>query len=522
MAPLASSPALQWINSVDGQKPASPSVRRMIRSQAMSRASAERRGKAKNGDRNLRQFPIRYRSLAPGDLGTGAGHDQSPTGGYQDEGLDPNKALVRWSAQPKPVQADAHGTVLSALPVWIPASPVSAGYGAMRIRYDFDVLDLSGLAPLHISPATTQPIRERPSRFLDLIRSRQWSYFSYLPWLYGNTTSLDDAICCVAARVRQWITDPGRPTDRVLALYAQAVRSLQRALDDPAQRFHPDVLCATQILSIFQMLDFESHSDVMVTHAAGAAALIQLRGPGRYQSNFEKALFLCQVGPIITEALLSVSPCFLEGPAWQSLFEEMALGKSPLSYFCDDFVKAWACISCVPGLFCRVQSAIGDISADSRATQGRLLRHVLELRARLMTLAGEQDMLLSDPSGSAQEPFLLLNEAQSGIQYDLLGLYATNLIRLERLVVALQPSGSISSEENAQRLAVQILCMDHPARAIGPRTSSSLRFKMYIAKATMATREEWRREILCRPLGEVVDKEVFDHWVAAYTKEHTR
>ncbi|KAL8762428.1 MAG: hypothetical protein Q9184_001556 [Pyrenodesmia sp. 2 TL-2023] len=354
-----------------------------------------------------------------------------------------------------------------------------------------------------------------------MIRSRQWSYFSYVPLRYGNTTSLDDAVCCVAARVRQWITNPGRPTNRVLAHYARAVRSLQRALDDPSQRFHPDVLCATQILSIFQMLDFESHSEIAVTHAAGAATLIQLRGPGRYQSKFEKALFLSQVGPIIADAMLSVSPCFLEEPAWQHLFENMALGNSPLSYFCDEFVKAWACISFVPGLFCRVQSAIGDTSADLQATRGQLLRQILELRSRLLKLADEQNMLASHPNASTGAPSLLMNTAKSEIQYDLLGLYATNLIRLERLVVALHPSGSMAWEENAQRHAVQVLGMNNPAKALTPRTSLSLRFKMYIARATLATKEEWRQEILRRPLGEVMDKEVFNGWLAEYTKEYT-
>lgn len=514
MTSLESSPALQWINSIDGQKPTSPSIRRMIRRQAISKAAAERRSKAKSGDRNLRQFPIRYRLLAP------AGQDQSPGDVDQDEGLDPKKALVRLSPKWKPVRAEADDTAPATMPLWIPASPASAGYEAMRNRYDFDVLDLSGLAPLHISPAATRQIKETPSWFLGLLRSRQWSYFSYLPLRYGNTTSLDDAVCCVAARVRQWITNPGKPTNRVLALYARAVRSLQRALDDPSQRFHPDVLCAVQILSIFQMLDFESHPGVMVTHAAGAAALIQLRGPGRCQSSFEKALFLSQVGPIIAETMLSVSPCFLEEPAWQHLLEDMALGNSPLSYFCDDFVKALACISSVPGLFCRVQSALGDTSADCQATKGQLLHHILKLRSRLLKLAGEQNMPASRPTGATEAPSLLLDEAKSELQQDLLGLYATAVMRLERLVVALRPSGLMAWEKNAQRLAVQILGMNNPARPPTSRTYLSLKFKMYVAEATVATREEWRQEILHAPLGKAMNKEVFNRWLAEYTKEY--
>ena len=37
-----------------------------------------------------------------------------------------------------------------------------------------------------------------------------------------------------------------------------------------------------------------------VRHAAGAASLLKLRGTAGYQTDFEKSLFLAQIGPIVS------------------------------------------------------------------------------------------------------------------------------------------------------------------------------------------------------------------------------
>lgn len=36
-----------------------------------------------------------------------------------------------------------------------------------------------------------------------------------------------------------------------------------------------------------------------ICHAGGAARLIQLRGPDRFQTDFELALFMAHIGPIV-------------------------------------------------------------------------------------------------------------------------------------------------------------------------------------------------------------------------------
>ncbi|KAL8713081.1 MAG: hypothetical protein Q9225_006846 [Loekoesia sp. 1 TL-2023] len=515
MASAIQSSSFVWINSLDGGKPGSHRVRTVIRRQAKSNAIAKRKLHERYGKCNLRQHPVQLAVIAQNepDSKTTERRDAAVKGDpCQQESLNPIKAVVSCGRDLKLASTGVPRIAEYPIPTCIPASPSSTGYEAMRIRYDFDVLDLSALTALHIGRSTAQPLHDKPSQLLDILRCRRWSYFSYMPWRYGHTKCLDDALCCVAARVRQWLTDPGTPNDRVLLLYSRAVKSLQAALDDPVQSMEPDVLCATEVLSIFQLLD-TTRWDSWMLHVAGAAALIRLRGPARYETNFEKALFLAQAGPIITEATLDASRCFLEEPAWQRVFQTVVLGKSVFSSYSDVFVKMWACISAVPGLTSDTQSAIRRDGNVSQQTRERLSSQVSELRSRLMRLGADENLASVMLYGPVECSHLLIEQAESELQHDLLGGLAINLIRLERLMIALGSSAAVSLEAHVQELAKNVLDVEVAARAINPRASLCLTYKVMLAKSTLITAEEWRNEIFCRLPNTVIKKEVFDRWI---------
>ncbi|KAL9020474.1 MAG: hypothetical protein Q9185_002247 [Variospora sp. 1 TL-2023] len=111
--------------------------------------------------------------------------------------------------------------------------------------------------------------------------------------------------------------------------------------------------------------------------------------------------------------------------------------------------------------------------------------------------------------------------AKTETQYDLMSLYGTNLIRVERTLVALDSYTAMSSETNAQGLAEQVLRLNQAAKASSARVLLSLNFKMHIVKATLTTREDWRQEILHRPKGSVMDAEILDRGLLIYTKMFT-
>jgi hypothetical protein len=53
----------------------------------------------------------------------------------------------------------------------------------------------------------------------------------------------------------------------VLAYYIKALESLQKALDSPKQRFKPEVLCATEILALYEVNTLPRHTLTSSTKA---------------------------------------------------------------------------------------------------------------------------------------------------------------------------------------------------------------------------------------------------------------
>ena len=329
--------SFHFVHSTDASVPKTPRVRLLIRKQAMSRAAAARRLRGKNGKQVLRQchYPEKVSPKAdnlespspplgksPGELEETLGPPQATNEAPQSTTEAPESLIEAPKFSNAAESPEREMAVIA-----VPASLPSTGYESMRIRYDFDLLDLSALTTFHVGRITAQALSRQPARLKDILRCRQWSFFSYLPSRYGYSACLDDAARCVTARVRDWLSLPAegsRPSNgSILSLYTKALKSLQAALNNPDRRVEPDVLCATEILGIYEvshgrllsgmpllmyhlkLLD-TSKEQAWVQHVAGATSLLKLRGPERYRTEFEKALFLSQVGPIVS-ALIFIS-----------------------------------------------------------------------------------------------------------------------------------------------------------------------------------------------------------------------
>ncbi|EDO03568.1 hypothetical protein SS1G_06049 [Sclerotinia sclerotiorum 1980 UF-70] len=168
----------------------------------------------------------------------------------------------------------------------------------MLAKFGFDILELSTLATLRVGRATRRTLCR-----------------------YGHSPCLSAAVDCVVARARQIISSPHNTKfwePLVLAHYITVIETLKRALDSPKTRYKPEVLCATEILALYELLE-PSGEAAWIRHSAGAAHLILLRRPESYTTDFERALFMGHTGPIMTEALLNGKRCFLEQNAWQNL-----------------------------------------------------------------------------------------------------------------------------------------------------------------------------------------------------------
>lgn len=328
----------QFVNSTMSSPsvPQDQEIRALIRKQAMKKASAARRRDGNYGKHNLRQYPvfiydqdniIREPSVRIMDDSSQSSSSDSPSPPRVISIGSPKGARISNSADgttdvrvvginstedkhERALQARKERGVVErqrwlsklALAESLSTGMSAKGYELTSIKSDFDILDLSTLATLHVGRFTRAALSQNPEHLKHQLRSKydpQLSYLSFLPSRYDQIGCLSDAADCVIARAR-YIVSPNKNWEAaVISFYVKALYSLQRALDCPKQRFKPEVLCATEILALYELLD-PSGETAWVRHTAGAARLLQLRGPKSYKTDFEKSLFMAHTVPIVS------------------------------------------------------------------------------------------------------------------------------------------------------------------------------------------------------------------------------
>lgn len=250
-------------------------VRALIRKQAMKKASAARRRDGNYGKHNLRQFPVfivdqeNHNGQTPVQVKEPSSSDDSASSSSASEKLigpytggkhvEEEHKAVRSNGNKADKNGNGNGvdrqrSLAQTLTNNLPGSLSAKGYELTSMKSDFDILDLSTLATLHIGRAARAALSQNPYHLIYQLRSRkQWSYLSYLPSLYGHVPCLSDAADCVIARARQIISPHEKWEAAVITFYVKALDSLQKALDNPKQRYKPEVLCATEILALYEV-----------------------------------------------------------------------------------------------------------------------------------------------------------------------------------------------------------------------------------------------------------------------------
>ena len=259
MASGGSQSTFEFINVSNTGAPQDAKTRTIRRRQAMSNAAAARRQKGNYGKTNLRQYPI---FVGQEDGPSRAEPDPAPSpsailreSGSTSTALEQNVENIHFRgghAADYAADDEFYSSLLQTST--IPPNLASVGYECMRIQYDSDILDLSALTCFHTCRATSYALLRDPTRLVEVLRCKQWSYLSFLPSRVGHVECLDDAVRCLAARARQQLSSPSSsPNGLVLSLYSKALSSLQTALEGSDSCREPEVLCATQILAIFEV-----------------------------------------------------------------------------------------------------------------------------------------------------------------------------------------------------------------------------------------------------------------------------
>ncbi|KAF4634709.1 hypothetical protein G7Y89_g3393 [Cudoniella acicularis] len=106
--------------------------------------------------------------------------------------------------------------------------------------------------------------------------------------------------------------------NRAFELYGTALRNLMDDLKDAAKATGVTVLMGAMTLGIFEFIAFPSKSG-WLHHAGGVGRLIELRGPSRHQSLFERGLLEGSRVTIALDCLIKKKRCFLERAEWKRI-----------------------------------------------------------------------------------------------------------------------------------------------------------------------------------------------------------
>ena len=138
--------------------------------------------------------------------------------------------------------------------------------------------------------------------------------------LAGTEKSLANAFSALTiARVGKENKD-NRLVRESTKVYGQALKDLQFALFDPTRMHTDEVLIASMLLGLYEIFEgstLESRS--WLSHAQGAARLIEYRGPERHRSRQAHHVFLGSRVPTIYAAILSRKATYLATEEWRSI-----------------------------------------------------------------------------------------------------------------------------------------------------------------------------------------------------------
>jgi hypothetical protein len=246
MAPETTVTEFQFVNSTIAtpKVPQDLAVRALIRKQAMKKASAARRRDGNYGKHNLRQYPVFV--LDESNNTSGERRDSG-------HGLDHEEEVARLK-NAKKIAERQQWLAKFTLGESISSSPPVTGYELASLKSDFNIVDLSTVATLHVNRAARAALSKNPQQFiLQLRANKQLSYLSFLPSIYDQIPCLSAAADCVIARARHIISPTRSLEAAAISSYVKALDSLQKALDDPSERYKAEVLCATEILALYEV-----------------------------------------------------------------------------------------------------------------------------------------------------------------------------------------------------------------------------------------------------------------------------
>lgn len=159
-------------------------------------------------------------------------------------------------------------------------------------------------------------------------------------------------------------------------IYGRALKDLQKALADPSRMHSEEVLAACSLLGLYEIFEGGDATDKSVgwvSHAQGAARLIQLRGPSQHIERQAHHVFLGARLPILFSAIVRRKRTFLAAIEWLTIPWRAVTVKTYHDIIIDHATK-------IPGFLEQFDTLRSMSSPDTHRALNKLLHSCRELK----------------------------------------------------------------------------------------------------------------------------------------------
>jgi hypothetical protein len=237
------SPNFQWINSCASDP---PSERAMLKKRVMQKVALRRKWLPRKPHPNSRQFPVFLRNGGP------ANENETPKDDKEHNHIE---GIQCQRSNSDAIESDDRYT-----PTNLKLSPaLGTTCPPMLAKCNLDFLDLSILASHEVGRFTGPKLLETPEMLPHFLGRKTWSYCHYVPRYYSQSNLIRKAVDCAVARARCLLSPSDIKWEHLaLSSYTQALSSLQDAMDLTSKHPTAELLCATQILALYEVC-FSEH-----------------------------------------------------------------------------------------------------------------------------------------------------------------------------------------------------------------------------------------------------------------------
>lgn len=365
-------------------------------------------------------------------------------------------------------------------------------YNRVRLKFGVDIVDLSILTNFNVGKSTMAVLSDDPSRLASLLGLYQWSYLEFVPPRYGSSECLTAATNCLLARVHNLLAPNTESSSIFNRLYGKALQALQDAIGNENLVMNADVLCATQLLSLVELL--ASQDKAWCHHVKGFAQLVCYRSPSQFQTEFEKALFAAHVGAIISESLIHNTHCYLEQIQWQTLYKSLIQQSQFLTNRSPLAINLRLTMFSLPSLWHDVGEAVNGLLTYVHVDMASLEKRCRIVHSELI------QWLESYKDHCVYLSLARVPESELALRRELFGSAMECLVVVKRLLATVCEPDRRSLETETQALAHLII--DLQAQ---PSPKYSWLFsgqEVGVAHTALLTKDSWEEDMSDKNLNE--------------------